>query len=84
MTDKDKRHLPRFAVVVVTTGGKRRFVAYDFLTRQGHLPVHPSSKDEAMGLVGKLAVEAKVRGEPVSLLRRDTADVKIERAADKP
>ena len=79
MSDQDKRLLPRFAVVAVTTGGKRRFIAYDFATREAHPPVHPSSREEAMGLVGKLAAEAKARGERTSLLRRDIPEPKTER-----
>jgi hypothetical protein len=73
----DKRDLPRFAVVTITTGGKRHFLAYDFLTREGRLPVHPTSKDEAFALVAVLSNEARTREEPLSVLRRDTADVKV-------
>jgi hypothetical protein len=80
----DKRDLPRFAVVTVTTGGKRKYIAYDFLTKEGHLPVHPASREEAFALVAVLASAARERKEALSLLRRDTADVKVERTTKKP
>jgi hypothetical protein len=70
--------IPRFAVVVVTIGGKRKFLAYDHLTKKVHYPVHASSQEEAQGLVVKLANEARARKEALSLPQNQAGNVQVQ------
>lgn len=70
-----KRALPRFEVIEVVVGGRKRFLAYDYLLKIDRHPVDTRSQVQAQALVEMLADEARKKGEPLSVERTDRPPV---------
>jgi len=71
-----KRVLPRFEVIEVVVGGRKRFLAYDHLRKVDRHPQDPRSKEQAFALVEMMTDEARKKGEPLSTLRTEAPAVK--------
>jgi hypothetical protein len=65
----ERRRLPRFEVIMVTSGGRQRFYALDHLTKVTRVPLNPFSREQGVGLVALMATSAGAKGEPLTVER---------------
>lgn len=67
------REVPRFEVVMVVVGGKQRYVAFDWTTKEVRYPLDPFSRPQAEALRDLMATAARERKEPLSVVRLESA-----------
>jgi hypothetical protein len=64
-----RRELPRFEVILVVVGGRTKFFVIDHLTKQSTAPINPLSREQAEGLCGLMATNAREKGEQLTVNR---------------
>lgn len=67
--DTKTREVPRFETVMVVVRGQQRFVALDHLNKTVRFPLNPFSREQADGLRDLMAIAARERKEPLTVVR---------------